>query len=165
MITHKIAYIFQRLNDIIKISHSVYWILSAVFRFFISVAMTAHSSSSLTKYGIIKFDNIAFSVGMYNQSTYKSTGKFVCESQGLYIFSVSIYSSTNGAYFSIYLNGNRISHTWIGYNSNNPSSMRYTGTAVHSLQLNLNDSVWVYYDGTYHVESGVWSTFTIAKIK
>lgn len=43
--------------------------------------------------------------------------------------------------------------------------MRYTGTAVHALQLNLNDSVWVYYDGTYHVKSGVWSTFTIAKIK
>ncbi|VDI03667.1 Hypothetical predicted protein [Mytilus galloprovincialis] len=129
------------------------------------VVMTAHPSSSSTKTGIIKFDNVAFSVGIANLSAFKSSGKFVCEKEGLYLFSVSIVSATNHAYFSMYQNNNVLSYTYIGYNSNNPSTLRYTGTAVHALQLRLNDSVWVYYDVPFHVESGFWSTFTIAKIK
>lgn len=129
------------------------------------VAMTAHPSSSPTKSGIIKFDNVAFSVGIANLSAFKSSGKFVCEKEGLYLFSVSVYSNTNDAFFNIYLNGKRISYTYIGYNSNNPSSMGNTGAAVHALQLRLNDSVWVTYPGAYYVGSSDGSTFTIAKIK
>ncbi|VDI23363.1 Hypothetical predicted protein, partial [Mytilus galloprovincialis] len=106
------------------------------------VVMTAHPSSTSTKVGIIKFDNVAFSVGINNLSTYQSSGKFVCEKEGLYLFSVSIYSSSNNANFCMYLNGNAISYTWIGYNSNAPSSMQNTGTVVNALQLRLNDSVW-----------------------
>lgn len=146
----------------IIISHSFYRIMNFSFRIFISVVMTAHPSSTSTTAGIIKFDNVAFSVGIANLSAFKSSGKFVCKKEGLYLFSVSIYSSSNDAHFYMYLNDNMISGTWIGHN---PSQMQNTGTVVHALQLHLYDSVWVNNPSTYYVEGGLWSTLTIAKIK
>ncbi|VDI06924.1 Hypothetical predicted protein [Mytilus galloprovincialis] len=129
------------------------------------VAMTAHPSSNYNKAGIIKFDNVAFSVGIKNLTAFKNSGKFVCEKEGLYILSVKIYSNTNGAHFYISLNGNTISYTKVSYNSNHPSAMENTSTAVLTVQLRLNDSVWVFYPRAAHVAGIAWSTFTIVKIK
>lgn len=127
--------------------------------------MTAHPSSIPLKSGIIKFDTVAFSVGINNISAFKNNGKFVCEKEGLYLFSVSMESFTNNAKFLIYLNDNVISYTMIGYNSNIPSAMKNTGTAVHALQLHLKDSVWVQYSNSYYTTTGDGSSFTIVKIK
>ncbi|VDI23358.1 Hypothetical predicted protein [Mytilus galloprovincialis] len=129
------------------------------------VAMTAHPSSNSNKAGIIKFDNVAFSVGIKNLTAFKNSGKFVCEKEGLYILSVKIYSNTNGAHFYISLNGNTISYTKISFNGNHPSAMENTSTAVLTVQLRLNDSVWVFYPRASHVAGSAWSTFTIVKIK
>lgn len=126
--------------------------------------MTAHPSTFTTKSGIIKFDNVAFSVGINNLPAFKSTGKFVCENDGTYLISTSIASSTIDANYVIYLNGNAISTTFIGYNHNKPSLWYYTGSVVLVLPLRSKDSVWVHYPNSYNIYNGLWSTFTIVKI-
>ncbi|VDI62281.1 Hypothetical predicted protein [Mytilus galloprovincialis] len=127
--------------------------------------MTAQPVSTQTKTGIIKFDNVQFSVGINDLSTYKSTGRFTCETGGIYLISASIVSNINGAYYYIYLNGNQISQTSIGFSSSPPSTMYHTGTIVLARQLRPNDSVWVYAGGNNYVQGGVLSTLTIVKVK
>ncbi|CAC5389015.1 unnamed protein product [Mytilus coruscus] len=98
----------------------------------VEIAMTAHPVFISTKSGIIKFDNVRFSVGINDLSAYKSTGKFTCETVGIYLISAAILSNTNGARYYIYLNGNPISDTHIGYSSSSPSAMYHTSTVVRS---------------------------------
>lgn len=129
------------------------------------VFMTAHTTSGTSSPGILKFDNVKFSVGMSNLSSYKSTGKYICEKAGLYLISASIRTNTNNGYFDMYLNGNKISSTVISYNYNNPTYMYFTGTVVQAIQLRANDSMWVYSPNSATLKSGLWSTLTILKVK
>lgn len=130
------------------------------------MAMTAQLPTTSYSGGtILKFDKVNFSIGVNNLTEYKSTGKFLCERKGLYMISSSIMADTSGDYYFIYLNGNVISKTYIVYNSNSPSTMRYTGTVVLAQQLLPNDSVWVYMFGSGAVYGDQLSTFTILKIK
>ncbi|CAC5407927.1 unnamed protein product [Mytilus coruscus] len=129
------------------------------------VALTAHITSEPGSQGIMKFDNVIFSVGYNNLSAYKSTGKFICERSGLYLISASIVAEANNGYYSVYLNNNVITYKYISYNNNNPSSTRNTGTIVLALQLHPNDSVWVKNTGSTRISIGNWSTLTIVKVK
>ncbi|XP_071181360.1 coiled-coil domain-containing protein 110-like [Mytilus edulis] len=128
------------------------------------VSLIAHPLTSTTTAGIIKFNRVAFSVGINNLPAFKNTGKFVCENDGTYLISTSIASNTIDASYYIYLNGNTLSQTLIGNNSHRPSTWYYTGSVVLVLHLRLHDSVWVYYPGNYRILSGLQSTFTIVKI-
>lgn len=128
------------------------------------MAITAHLTHPSSAIGILKFSDVKLSVGLNNLSTYKNTGKFVCETKGLYMISPSILADQSGAQFYIFLNGNLISETYIVYNSNNPSTFRNTGTVVLVQQLLPNDSLWVYNPG-YHMYGGLYSTLTIVKVK
>ncbi|XP_063448250.1 uncharacterized protein LOC134727792 [Mytilus trossulus] len=111
------------------------------------VAMTAHPSHTATITNtIIKFDDVKFSVGITNLATYKSTGKFTCEQEGLYIISASVMSLTNNAEYFIYLNGNPISDTFIGQHSN---TNVHTGAVTVTRKLKLNDQVWLYAIGSW----------------
>lgn len=129
-----------------------------------SVAMTAHMSSSTSSVGILKFDDVQFSVGIRHLSAYKNTGTFVCEKKGLYLISSSILSTTNSAGYYIRMNGKLISSTKIWYNSNSPR-MQLTGSIVIALQLLPNDSVSIYNPANYAISGGQWSTLTIMKVK
>lgn len=129
-----------------------------------SVAMTAHLSTDSSPSGILKFDDVKFSVGINNLTTYKNTGKFVCERKELYMISSTIMSEANGAHYVMYLNGIKLSDTYIGYSSSPPSTMYHTGTAVLARQLLPNDSVWVQ-KSSYSVHGGFYSTLTIVKVK
>ncbi|XP_063448220.1 uncharacterized protein LOC134727764 [Mytilus trossulus] len=128
------------------------------------VAMTAHPTFSGTSSGIMKFDDVSFSIGINNLAAYKNTGKFICERKGLYIISSSIMSHANLGDYYIMLNDNIISETRVGYSSSPPSSMYHTGTIVLALQLHPNDSVWVHNPG-YYMNGGLYSTLTIVKVK
>ncbi|VDI22603.1 Hypothetical predicted protein [Mytilus galloprovincialis] len=128
------------------------------------VALTSHPTSGGTvKAGnIIKFNDVKFSVGINNLSTYKSSGKFVCESSGLYLMSVSIASYKNGnPQYGIILNGNFISLTEGGYQSG--ANWR-TATSVVSRYLYVNDTIWVYARTDIYIAASIWSQFTILKI-
>ncbi|CAG2246175.1 unnamed protein product [Mytilus edulis] len=126
------------------------------------VAMTAHPSSGTVSNNIIKFDYVTFSVGITNLATYKSTAKFSCDQEGLYMISASVTSQTSSAYYYIYLNGNDISCTYIGYHIGN---YHRTGAVTATRKLNPNDQVWLYAYGSCYLNGGVFSSLTIVKIK
>ncbi|XP_063448326.1 uncharacterized protein LOC134727861 [Mytilus trossulus] len=128
------------------------------------VALTAQLTSTPSSNGIMKFDNVIFSVGYNNLQSYKSTGKFICERSGLYLISASIVSSKNNGHFYLYLNNNAITATYISYDDNNPSTTQNTGTIVLTLQLDPNDSVWVK-NGITSINTGKWSTLTVVKVR
>ncbi|XP_076071305.1 uncharacterized protein LOC143042745 isoform X2 [Mytilus galloprovincialis] len=103
------------------------------------VAMTAHpSANALTSNTIMKFDDVKYSVGITNLSTYKSTGKFTCEHEGLYLISASVKSSTNNAVYFIRRNGNDISLTHIGLHKEQHA---HTGAVTVTRMLKRNDQV------------------------
>ncbi|VDI14147.1 Hypothetical predicted protein [Mytilus galloprovincialis] len=127
--------------------------------------MTAHPSHAGTiRDTIMKFDDVKFSVGVTNLATYKSTGKFTCEQEGLYIISASVMSYTNGAYYYISLNGNYISDTYISPQSISHSDI-HTGAVTVTRKLNRNDQVWLYAPGSWYIYGSLHSKLTIIKIK
>lgn len=74
--------------------------------------MISHISSSGTiSNTIMAFDDVKFSLGITNLSTFRNTGKFTFEHGGLYIISASVLSITDNAYYFISLNGNDILRT------------------------------------------------------
>lgn len=117
-------------------------------------------SETVSSGSVLKFVVDQFSVGISNLSAVNNTGKFVCEKSGIYMVSVSIMSNTNTARFYIYLNGNRISSTYIGQHS----GWWHTGTVVIARQLQIGDSLWVQTNGI-HINQGLDSSFTIVKVK
>lgn len=125
--------------------------------------MTAQPSTGETITNtIMKFNDVKFSVGITNLALYKSTGKFTCEHEGLYLISASVMSYTSAAYYYIYLNGSKISETNIGQHSDNYS---HTGAVTITWKLNLNDQVWLYAARSWYLYSGTSSKLTIIKIK
>ncbi|XP_063448446.1 uncharacterized protein LOC134727979 [Mytilus trossulus] len=127
------------------------------------VAMTAYLSSTGTITStVMKFDNVMFSVGITNLSSYKNTGKFTCEREGLYLISASVMSYTSGAQYYISLNGNIISYTRIGDHIGNNY---FTGAVTITRELNPNDQVWLYASGTIYLVGDLYSKLTIIKIK
>ncbi|VDH98347.1 Hypothetical predicted protein [Mytilus galloprovincialis] len=127
------------------------------------VAITAHPSSQGTlSTTIIKFDNVKFSVGISNMSAYKTTGKFTCEQEGLYMISASVLSNTNGAHYYIKLNGKDISLTYIGSHS---STYDHTGAVTVTQKLYPNDQVWLYAGGSWYLFGALYSQLTIITIK
>ncbi|XP_076071310.1 uncharacterized protein LOC143042745 isoform X6 [Mytilus galloprovincialis] len=127
------------------------------------VAMTAHPSSYGTITNtIMKFDDVKYSVGITNLSSFKTTGKFTCEHEGLYLISASVMSNTNDAHYHIRLNGNTISQTYIGQHN---GGKLFTGAVTVTRTLNPNDQVWLYASGSWYLYGGTNSKLTIIKVK
>ncbi|CAG2244885.1 unnamed protein product [Mytilus edulis] len=128
----------------------------------LEVAITAFLSRSgkVDSRSVLKLDEVVLDIGINNLLTFKSTGKFVCEQTGLYMISVSIMSNTNGAIFFIYLNGNRISTTYI---ATQDKGWWHTGTTVVAVQLKIDDRLWGQTNETYVRE--IYSDVTIIKVK
>ncbi|CAC5361287.1 unnamed protein product [Mytilus coruscus] len=125
--------------------------------------MTAHpSTTEIVTSTIMKFDDVEFSVGITNLSSYRNTGKFTCEQEGLCIISAFVMSSTTGARYYIILNGNYFSETYIGGDSGN---RHHIGAATITWNLNPKDQVWLYASGTFSLTRGLYSKLTIIKIK
>ncbi|CAG2187135.1 unnamed protein product [Mytilus edulis] len=114
-----------------------------------------HLEGSTIKAGnVIKFNEVKFSVGISNLSTYKSNGKFICETSGLYMISTSIATDTAGnPEYGIIHNGTYISRTEIGQES---SSAWRTGTSVVSRYLDVKDTIWVNAMGDVTPEASIW---------
>lgn len=129
----------------------------------LSVAMTASISTSvlMSVGSVVKFSDIKFSSGVGDLSTFKSTGKFKCEKSGLYIVSVSIEMDYNGSQFHIFVNGKIFSKT----SKYQQSSWWLSVSAVITIELNMNDTVWVQI-GVVHanVRADSFSRFSIIKI-
>lgn len=126
--------------------------------------MTAHSlgNKDMSNGDIMKFDDVKYSIGISNVSAYENTGKFICELEGLYIVSASVMSYTSAAQYYISLNGNSISNTYIGDHS---GRNYFTGAVTVTRKLNPADQVWLEAYGSWNFYGGLFSKFTIIKIK
>lgn len=68
----------------------------------------------------------------------------------------------SGARFAIVLNEKGISSTYISIHD---GDKWHTGTDVISEQLQISDNVWVQSTSNMYINNGIYSSFTIIKIK
>lgn len=88
---------------------------------------------------IIKFTNVKFSTGINNLSGYKSSGKFVCEKDGLYLISATVMYSWNDGEFYTYVNGKMYTQSY----KHQESYWWHSSTAIIAIEPYTNDTVWV----------------------
>jgi len=118
------------------------------------VAVTACNANGgiVSSGSVLQFSDIRTQFGISNVYRFRVTGKFNCEIGGVYLMSVWILSSIDGAEFAIFRNGNNIAQAFI---TNNGDGKSNTATAVVAVDLRVNDKVWVQtvhrmYAGTSH---------------
>lgn len=117
---------------------------------------------SLSVGSVVKFTDVKFSEGILNLSTFKSTGKCVCEKSGLYIVSVSIEFSINDSEFYIYVNGKIFTKNY----KHQQGNWWHSSSSVIAIELNTNDNVWVQIGGVNaNLRADLHSRFTVIKIK
>ncbi|CAG2229768.1 unnamed protein product [Mytilus edulis] len=113
----------------------------------------------------LKFPLIKSSVGIYNLSSMKNTGTFICEKKGLYLVIVTVIAcSKSNSGFNIYKNNQQYMYYFIGRSDFLGEDCNSgTGTAV--VELNINDTLNVrnrYGDVTLYEN---WSSFSAVKLK
>lgn len=130
----------------------------------VSVAMTAFVPSPIKTYSIgsvVKFSDVKFNVGIDTLSSFKNTGKFVCEKNGLYIVSSSMEIGSNEAEFHIYVNGKVFTKNY----KHDSSSWWHSSSVSIVIELKTNDTVWVQIgSAATNVRDDLHSRLTIIKI-
>lgn len=88
---------------------------------------------------IIQFNDVKFSFGINNLSTFKNNGKFVCEKKGIYLVSVTmtVRSSDSDSAFCIMHNGFNLC------SSSQPDSGYRSYSITIVMNLKINDNVWI----------------------
>lgn len=89
----------------------------------------------------MKFDNVRTNSGTSNVSSFRNSGKFTSESEGLYLVNSWILSDTNSAEFAIYCNGNSIASAYVKYIAD--GYFLGTATSVVVVEIKVGDTVWV----------------------
>lgn len=124
--------------------------------------MTACTDSSKTLLDVVKFNDIKTNINMHNLSHFKSKGKLMIETEGLYLVSTWI-SHTNGASYALYRNGIIITSAYTQYDTVDIYGGGTT-TAIVSIELKAGDAIWVKTTKTTTVY-GSYSCFTVVKLK
>lgn len=122
--------------------------------------MTAYSNGDISS-NIVKFPHILTSTGISDITSFKSTGKFVCEFPGLYF--ISSYIRTNDGAHSYFLKKN--SDT-ISYSATTiwPGSTGSTTTGISAaVDCQKNDELYLLLSTSISIQS-TWSCFTVLKI-
>ncbi|XP_052086779.1 uncharacterized protein LOC127724044 isoform X2 [Mytilus californianus] len=129
------------------------------------VAMTACLISHLflSSGSVVKFDDIKTHTGISNLSSFRNSGKFTIEKEGLYLVSSWILSHTNRAQFAIYYNGKSLASAYVMYDGDAGTNVG-TATAVVAVELKVGDTVWVQ-TKTRMMVGREGSCLTIAKLK
>ena len=129
------------------------------------VLSSCSNGGTFTAGTIIKFPDTKTVYGISDINGFQTSGQFVCEVSGVYLFSVHIMSRSNDASYQMLKNSMNISHVYVIYTSD--TGLHYnTGTGVMAVQLNVGDTLYVKADGTdMYTYSGTNSCMTIIKIK
>ena len=126
--------------------------------------------SSLSNGGTISPGTIAkFSItktvyGISDINGYKTSGKFVCEVSGVYLFSVHIMSGSNHAEYQMLKNSMLLSYVHVIYTCPTSGTHYNTGTGVMTVQLNVGDTLYVKASTNMYIYSA-YSCMTIIKIR
>lgn len=104
----------------------------------------------------IQFNDVKFSVGIRNISTFKNTGKFMCEKTGLYIVSVSMEMNYDNTEFY----GKEFTKS-----SKHNNGYWHSASVLIAIELKTNDTVWLQIGNTQtKIRGDLHSRFTIIKI-
>lgn len=129
-----------------------------------SVAMTACVKQGNTVTGVVKFNDIKTNSNISNLSYFKSNGKFITETEGLYLVSTWIFSYTNGASYAVYKNGKSIALAYAHYDRDTSNTNGGSASAIVSTELKAGDVVWVQTTTSMYVYAQ-FSCLTIVKLK
>lgn len=120
------------------------------------------SSVTLSSGSIVKFNNLRTQSCIDSLSSFRSSGKFTIEYEGLYLISTWIMSQTNHGQFSVYRNGNSIANAFVMYGRDSKDGS--TATIVVTVELSVGDTIWVQTKQTMYL--GIeGSCLTLAKLK
>ncbi|CAC5404105.1 unnamed protein product [Mytilus coruscus] len=120
---------------------------------------TCHATKDSS--GLIRFTTIKESKGISNTANFISSGKFTCESAGLYILMVIIFSSYEGADVYIYKNSHMIQNLELHTPSNHLTFESIPGSLA--LLLNVGDTIYVKSPNTI-IGVGTYTCLSIMKI-
>ncbi|VDI06754.1 Hypothetical predicted protein [Mytilus galloprovincialis] len=93
---------------------------------------------------------------------FKSDGKFVCETKGLYLIAANINTYTDGAWFKIIKNHDELTRTYIS--NHGEDSGWHSSTGVTYAMLSPLDTVYIQ-TGKAMTVSGTHTSLTIIKLK
>lgn len=139
----------------------IWFFLSYIF-FYILVALTACASQNKNINGAVKFAKIYTSVGITNQSSFQSTGKFVCDAPGLYYISSHIRTNVQSFGFTLMKNNEVMALSATTIWPGNPSYS--TGVITAAVEAQRNDELYINIAGSRFVQSS-YSCLTVIKVK
>lgn len=127
------------------------------------VAMTACGQADKTYINdeSVQFPLLHSIVGINKTSSFKSTGKFICEIAGLYQVSAFLRSPTSGKNFYLKKNNDVLSTSGTQWHS---TPAHFTSGVAGVATLQQNDTIHIQVSGSVFVY-GVYSCVTIIKIK
>ena len=112
---------------------------------------------------IAKFPTTRTVYGISDINGFRTSGKFVCEVSGVYLFSVHIMSESDNAVYIMFKSNMVLSNVYVIFTSD--TGLHYnTGTGVMAVQLNIGDTLYVKAHTNMHIY-GTWSCMTIIKIR
>ena len=103
--------------------------------------------------------------GISDINRFQTSGKFVCEVSGVYLFSVHIMSGSNHAEYQMLKNNMLLSYVHVIYTSPTSGTHYNTGTGVMAVQLNVGDTLNVKADNNMYIVGPSYSCMTIIKIR
>ena len=112
---------------------------------------------------IVKFPNTKTVYGISDIHGFKTSGKFVCEVSGVYLFSVHTMSGSNHAEYQMLKNYMLLSYVHVIYTCPTSGTHYNTGTGVMAVQLNVGDTLYVKVGTNMYIQSS-YSCMTIIKI-
>lgn len=129
---------------------------------YFTVAMTASPINDVNGQSgtIVNFGNVKTSIGISGMSSFKSSGKFKCEIEGLYSVSILLNAYNTNVNYQIYLNGN----VYAQVNEYNNKALFQGGAITVILNLHTTDILWVQLNGNMYVVAR-YSYITIVMIK
>ena len=129
------------------------------------MALSSCSNGETISVGTIaKFPATKTVIGISDINGFRTSGKFVCEVPGVYLFSVYIMSESDNAVYRMLKSNMVLSHVYVIYTSQPSGSHYNTGTGVMAVQLNVGDTLYVNAHNNMHIY-GTWSCMTIIKIR
>ena len=112
---------------------------------------------------IAKFPDTQTVYGISDIHGFRTSGKFVCELSGVYLFSVHIMSQSNNAIYQMLKNNMALTHVYVIFTSD--TGLHYnTGTGVMAVQLNVGDTLYVKVGTNMYIQ-GSYSCMTVIKIR
>lgn len=152
-LTSSIKYIYEIFIHLIFLSYIFFYIL---------VALTACADQTRNINGAVKFAKIYTSVGITNQSSFQSTGKFVCDAPGLYYISSHIRTNVQAFAFTLMKNNEVMAPSATTIWPGNPSYS--TGVITAAVEAKRNDELYINIAGSLCVQ-GYYSCLTVIKVK